>query len=182
MISYDDVYYSNIPGGFFDGALAIFLELGDQNHCSLEELTNSILKFNKTLLLRILGNDKATTQEDLTSFIQTMKENGYSIQGTFHGSDRPPWLDLVSYRIVTITEEPWLSYSANEIHYQPRLKVDIKPPLLQQVHRGSILYIDSHREIAPRELFDFIMRFPTFRVFSSPSKVYRMPVEIVVND
>jgi hypothetical protein len=178
MIHFDDLYFSNIGGGRLDGFCAVTLEVGAEKSEWPEVLLSSILGFGRTKLFRIYGDYKFAPVEDLYTLLACLKDNGYVTVGILDGQNRQPWMDLLSLKIVNITEQPWLGFAASEIHYQPMRHDNIETPQLQEIHTQSSLYIDASRDLTPTEIFSFLKKNPGFRIYSPPSKVYRMTVPI----
>lgn len=178
MIHIDELTYGNIGGGLFDGKLAVLLELGDTRAVDVRRLSSTILRFGRTKIVRLSGNARESTSDDLSTLVRVLRENLYIVIGVVDGSSNPPWTGDLSYKAVNITEGEWLMGAANEIHYRPIVKVNIPSPALTDIHSRSTLYIDVDRDITATEMFDFICRNPLWRVYSPPSKAYRMTIKI----
>jgi hypothetical protein len=177
VISLDEeLYCSNISGGAHDGVLAIYLHLGDKLFIDLAALIRSILDFKWTRTVLIQGSAPESENEGIRTLIMTLRENGYAVLVSSRGSERPPWLEYATYRITYIDEDPWLCYASNEIHYIPSSPLLLKPPFLTQVHSQSILYVEAGKDMPPREILDFVGKNPHFRIYTKPSRVYRITV------
>jgi hypothetical protein len=182
MISYDDLFYGNLSSGQLDGYCAVTLELGKEKRTNIKPLISTILTFGRTKIFRVMGDFKHTPGEDLFTLLSILRENNYLTVAVLDGQKKEEWMEQITYRIINITEEPWLAYAAQELHYQPMKKEDLELPILQDIHLKSFCYLDVNRDLIPAVVFDFIKLFPQWRIFSLPSKNYRMTIPIKEED
>ncbi len=176
MIHYDDLFYGNISGGRLDGYCAITLDLGAERSCNASTILETVLAFGRTRIFRLIGNHKASSKEDLYTLLSTLKENNYITFAVLDGKTKEEWMDELTFRVVTLTEAPWLLFAASEIHFQPIARENLQPPALTEVHSQATWYLDVNRDLNATEIFDFLKRNPLWRVFSPPSKIYRLAI------
>lgn len=176
MIHYDEIYYGNLSGGRLDGYCAITLELGSSHEASASAILSTVIGFSRTKIFRVLGDFKHANKDDLYTILSTLKENGYITIAVLDGKTKEDWMDQITLRILAINEGPWLLFSASEIHFQPLLKENLQPPTLAEIHSQALCYLDINRDLTATEVFDFLKRFPLWRIYSPPSKTYRMSI------
>lgn len=174
MIHYDDLFYGNLSGGRLDGYCAITLELGSERSCSASSALSTILSFGRTRIFRIIGNSKASTKDELYTLLSTLKENNYITFAVLDGKTKEEWMDELTFRVVELSEAPWLLFAAAEVHFKPLVKENLQPPSLAEVHQQATWYLDVNRDLSASEIFDFLKKNPLWRIFSPPSKTYRM--------
>jgi hypothetical protein len=178
MIHLDELYYGNISGGTFDGYCAVTLELGRAREASASALLSTILSFGRMKIFRVVGDSKKTPTEDLFTLLSSLKENGYVTIAVLDGKTKEPWMDQVSYRVANITEAPWLLFQVNELHFQPIAKEDLQPPCVTEIHTKAICYLDVNRELTATTVFEFLKKYPLWRLYSPASKAYRMALTL----
>lgn len=178
MIHFDEIFYGNLSGGLLDGYCAITLELGTSREASASSLIQTILGFGRSKIFRMLGDFKKSSREDLFTLFSTLQENGYITACVLDGKIKEDWMDRIGYKIVHITEGPWLLFKVEEIHFQPVLKENIQPPNLSEIHSQARCYLDVNRDLTAFEVFDFLKKYPMWRLFSPPSKTYRMALTL----
>lgn len=178
MIKLEDVYYGNLSGGQLDGYCAITIEFGDKRAVSLSLLVSTILKFARTKIVRVVGDLKYTPAEELASLLSILKENGYITIAVLDGATRQEWMNYVSFKVVRVTELPWLMFACNEIHFQPLNTDIIQPPFLADIHTKAACYLDVTSKMTATSIFDFLTKYPLWRIYSPPTKTYRMPIII----
>lgn len=178
MIRYDEIYHGNLSGGTLDGYCAITLELGTEKEANPSSLIASVLGFGRTKIFRVLGDTKHSSKEDLYSLLSTLKENGYITMVSLDGKTKEDWMDQATFRVVTISEAPWLMFAASEIHFQPMLKENLEPPQLSEIHARATCYLDVNRDLPSSEIFSFLKKYPLWRIHVPPSKTFRMPLTV----
>jgi hypothetical protein len=178
MILYDELYYGNISGGTLDGYCAVTLELGTSREARVSTLLSTILSFNRAKIFRLVGDHKKSSSEDLFTLLSTLQENNYITLAVLDGQNKEEWMDKVTLRVVQISEAPWLMFQAAEIHFQPMLKENLEPPQLTEIHGRAVCYLDVNRELTASEVFDFLKRYPAWRLHSPPSKIFRMSLTV----
>lgn len=176
MIHYDEIFYGNLSGGRLDGYCGITLELGTEREASAEALLATVLAFGRTKIFRVQGDFKHQNKEDLYAVLSTLKENGFITVGVLDGKTKEDWMDELVIRVVNLTNAPWLSFAAQEIHFQPKIGKDLVPPALGELHAQAMCYLDISRDLTATDVFDFLKKYPLWRLYSPPSKTYRMPI------
>jgi hypothetical protein len=182
MIHYDDLFYGNLSGGRLDGYCAITLELGTEKSTSARALLSTILSFGRTRIFRIIGKHKASTHDELYTLLSTLKENNYITFAVLDGQVKEEWMDELTFRVVTVSEAPWLMFAAAEVHFQPIAKENLQAPSLAEVHQQATWYLDVNRDLSASEIFEFLKKNPLWRIFSPPSKTYRMALPMKEED
>lgn len=177
MIHFDDLYYGNISGGQLDGYCGVTLELGTIREARASTLLSTVLDFGRTKIFRVLGDHKKSSSEDLFVLLSTLQENGYITIAVLNGKTKEPWMDHATLRVLYINEGPWLMFQASEIHFHPMLKENLEPPQLTEVHAKAVCYLDINRDLTASEVFDFLKRYPLWRLYSPPSKTFRMAIK-----
>jgi hypothetical protein len=69
--------------------------------------------------------------------------------------------------------------AGSEIHYKPLVTEEIEVPQLREIHAGAMCYLDIRRDMHPTVVFDFLKKFPLWRLFSPASKSYRMAIPLL---
>lgn len=182
MLRYEDLYFGNMGGGPLDGYCAVILELGGSREASTSALLSSILNFGRTKVFRLVGDLKKANKEDLYTLLEGLRENNFITMAVLDGKTLEPWMEKVALKIVNISEEGWMQFAVSEIHFQPMKKENIEPPQLRDIHAQAHCYFDVSRDIPAIEVFAFLARYPLWRIYTPPSKIYRMPIAVKEED
>jgi hypothetical protein len=105
------------------------------------------------------------TWEEMSQFVNVLRDNNFEVISVTSGSMRPDWLRDVTYRIVLIFGD-WLKYRANEYYYFPdRLEDPMIPDELMKAPLPS-LTLHPPLEASEEDILEFLRnsRYSHWRV------------------
>lgn len=163
-----------LEGGLASGKLALSLELGKGGFkVSPSSLLELVLKHIisgsvKSRLVLLTGDTTSEENLDTEDFVLALGAQGITPILEVPGYELPPWGALVPTRIVHLTEDPWLGFSASELNYlmsSPEGGPKIDPSL----HGGASFVLTPRAHIKGAEILAFLARSPyPWRLASRP--------------
>lgn len=180
MLHIEDITFTTITAGLFDGQGALIVELGPAFEISPSALILSVENFLKTYGLqsahiRLVGDIYHQQEEELTALTAALSERGYATSALLDGTRYAPWMDKLTYRIVVIDDSPWLGYNAAELRYVPKGSLS-RPQTLPK--DCPFKYVVANNDVASQDLLQFVLKNPDFRIYSRPLKTFKMKVPL----
>lgn len=181
----------------FNGALTIDVVLGGTLELTATEIVQLIDntvsdRQLKTVVVTIDGvgintPDPAEANEIL-SLVEVLRSRGAAIIGKTHGNDAPLWFHPtrpgeprpfgVTYTVAAVTNEPWLNFTVNEIHYTPPLKGPLKEPPIYPDNRAAVKRLIINQSWQLPVVYEFI-RAATHPWSIAPTPHYNYAVILV---
>jgi hypothetical protein len=163
-----------LEGGLASGKLALSLELGrggfKVSPSALVELTlkQIIVGSVKSRLVLLTGDTTSPENLDAESFVLALGAHGITPVLEVPGYELPPWGALIPTRIVHLTEDPWLGFSASEINYLMSSPTRT-PKLDPSLHAGASFVLTPRAHIKGAEILAFLATSPfPWRLASRP--------------
>lgn len=151
---------------FYHGQVGIDIELGaGEAPFSFRpvELHKFVLHLRKIQPVHIVNVNHASggyleeDKEQIVTLAQTLKEIGVPTWSEGDGNSFPPWLPLVSARLVHISSQPWYQYAVNEIIYH--MDEALEPQVdAHHIQAGVSLYVLVHSKAEVERAVRFISK------------------------
>jgi len=170
------IFYRPLVGGPQHGLYAVVIELGgaDAPSFSLTEVVNKVHEAQTSICViqdHENENDDAELEELVTVLLGSM-----ILAGDIYGYAHPRWVSKVPYLITHITDEPWMMFRSDEIHYHPTDPEVLHVPALGKVNEGGAAKVlVLSKRLDPRQVFTFLSRVTRPWLIVTPS-----PVEYVI--